>query len=117
MSRLYDPTMSSARMRRIVIVGAGAIGGAVGARVFESGADVTLVARGAHAAVIAADGLTLVEPDREITVPVPVVTSVGDAAIGPGTVVALAVKPQDAPPVLAQLATAAPAAAPVACFQ
>ena len=68
-------------MSRIVVVGAGAIGGAVGARLFEAGSDVVLVARGAHAAAIAADGLTLVEPDREVTLPVPVVTSVADAAI------------------------------------
>ena len=31
-------------MSRIVVVGAGAIGGAVGARLFEAGVDVTLVA-------------------------------------------------------------------------
>ena len=61
-------------MTPIVVVGAGAIGGAVGARLFEAGVDVTLVARGAHADAIAADGLTLVEPDREVTLPVPVVT-------------------------------------------
>jgi 2-dehydropantoate 2-reductase len=102
---------------RIVIVGAGAIGGAIGARLFEAGVDVTLVARGAHAAAIAADGLTLVEPDREITLPVPVAGSVGEAAIDDATMVALAVKTQDTPPVLAELAAAAPAATRVACFQ
>jgi 2-dehydropantoate 2-reductase len=102
---------------RIVIVGAGAIGGAVGARLFEAGVDVTLVARGAHAAVIASDGLTLVEPDREVTLPVPVVTAVADAPVDADTVVALAVKTQDTPPVLADLAAAAPASTPVACLQ
>ena len=102
---------------RIVIVGAGAIGGAVGARLFEAGVDVTLVARGAHAARIAADGLTLVEPDRVVTLPVPVVTTVADAAFDASTLVALAVKSQDTPPVLAELAAVAPAGTPVACFQ
>jgi 2-dehydropantoate 2-reductase len=102
---------------RIVIVGAGAIGGAVGARLFEAGVDVTLVARGEHAEVIAADGLTLVEPDRVVTLPVPVVTTVAAAGPGPSTLVALAVKTQDTPPVLADLAAAAPPGTPVACFQ
>jgi 2-dehydropantoate 2-reductase len=104
-------------VNRIVIVGAGAIGGAVGARLFESGADVTLVARGEHADVIARDGLTLVEPDREVTLPVPVVTNVAHAAVDAGTLVILAVKTQDTPPVLGDLVTAAPPSTPVACFQ
>ncbi len=102
---------------RIVIVGAGAIGGAVGARLFEAGTDVTLVARGAHAEAIAGDGLTLVEPDRVVTLPVPVVTAVADADVDGSTLVALAVKTQDTPPVLADLVAAAPAGTPVACFQ
>jgi len=104
-------------MRRIVVIGAGAIGGAVGARLFEAGVDVTLVARGAHAETIASDGLTLVEPDREITLPVPVVTSVADAGIDATSVVALAVKTQDTPPLLAELAAVAPPTTAVACFQ
>ena len=104
-------------MSRIVIVGAGAIGGAVGARLFEAGSDVTLVARGAHADVIARDGLTLVEPEREVTLPVPVVTSVADAGIGDDALVVLGVKTQDTPPVLADLRAAAPAGTAVFCFQ
>ncbi len=104
-------------MPRSVIVGAGAIGGVVGARLFEAGADVMLVARGEHGAAIAGSGLTLVEPDREITVPVPVVPSVGDAAIGPDDVVLLAVKSQDSAPVLETLAQVAPETTPILCFQ
>jgi len=102
---------------RIVILGAGAIGGAVGARLFEAGSDVTLVARGAHAEVVARDGLTLVEPEREVTLPVPVVTSVADAGIGDDALVVLGVKTQDTPPVLADLRAAAPAGTAVFCFQ
>jgi len=102
---------------RVVVVGAGAIGGAVGARLFEAGTEVVLVARGAHAEVIAVDGLTLVEPDREITLPVPVVTSVADAGIDAATVVLLGVKTQDTPPVLTDLVAAAVPSTPVACFQ
>src|SRR3954452_11140241 len=111
------PRDRRSRTMRIVIVGAGAIGGAVGARLFEAGTDVTLVARGAHAEAIAGDGLTVVEPDRVVTLRVPVVTTVGDADIASSTLVALAMKTQDTPPVLAELVAAAPAETPVACFQ
>jgi 2-dehydropantoate 2-reductase len=104
-------------MSRIVVVGAGAIGGAVGARLFEAGVDVLLVARGAHAEAIATDGLTLVDPDREVTLRVPVVTSVADARIDDSTVVALAVKTQDTPALLRELAATAPTTAAIACFQ
>lgn len=49
---------------RYVILGAGAIGGTMGGRLFESGHDVVLVARGAHQAAIAGRGLELRDPDR-----------------------------------------------------
>lgn len=104
-------------MGGIVIAGAGAIGGTVGVRLFEAGEDVTLVARGEHAATIAAEGLTLVEPDRIVTLPVPVVTAVADAPVADADVVILAVKSQDTPGVLDSLASVATAATRVACFQ
>lgn len=50
-------------MKRVCIVGAGSIGGFVGARLAASGAEVTLVARGAHLAALRRDGLTLIERD------------------------------------------------------
>jgi 2-dehydropantoate 2-reductase len=46
---------------RIAIVGAGSIGGVLGAKLAASGHEVSLVARGAHLAAIQADGLTLVD--------------------------------------------------------
>ena len=48
---------------RICIVGAGAIGGFLGARLALSGQDVTLIARGAHLAAIRRNGLKLVMAD------------------------------------------------------
>ncbi|MEP6625880.1 MAG: 2-dehydropantoate 2-reductase N-terminal domain-containing protein, partial [Acidimicrobiia bacterium] len=104
-------------MTRLVIVGAGAIGGAVAARLVEAGVDVTVVARGAHADAIERAGLVLAEPDRVVTVPVPVVRTVAELRIDASTVVALAVKSQDTGPVLDDLARVAPPATPVACFQ
>ena len=97
-------------------MGAGAIGGVVAARLHESGADVVLIARGRHAEVIAHDGLTLIEPARETTVRVPVVTRLADAAVTPTDRVVLAVKSQDTAAVLGALGSA-PRATPIACFQ
>ena len=51
---------------RFMVYGAGAIGGAIGGRLFEAGHDVTLVARGDHCGP-RDDGLTLVSPDGSAT--------------------------------------------------
>src|SRR5512134_3897411 len=50
-------------MRRFCIIGAGAIGGFVGARLALAGEDVTFLARGRTLEAIRADGITLREPD------------------------------------------------------
>ncbi|MGZ6899572.1 MAG: ketopantoate reductase family protein [Acidimicrobiia bacterium] len=104
-------------MRRIVIVGAGAVGGVLAARLVESGADVVAVARGEHAAAIARDGLVLADPDREITVAVPVVERVAAVDLDPDDLVLLAVKSQDTAAVLADLVAVADPSTAVACFQ
>jgi 2-dehydropantoate 2-reductase len=44
---------------KICVFGAGAIGGFLGAKLAQSGAQVSLVARGANLAAIRANGLTL----------------------------------------------------------
>ncbi len=48
---------------KITIFGAGAIGGLLGGRLAEAGADVTLIARGPHLAAMREGGLTLIESD------------------------------------------------------
>ncbi|MBN9386882.1 MAG: 2-dehydropantoate 2-reductase [Chloroflexi bacterium] len=48
---------------RICIVGAGAIGGYMGAKLALAGEEVTLIARGAHLAAIQQNGLTLISKD------------------------------------------------------
>jgi len=56
---------------RIVVVGAGGVGGYFGARLAQAGADVTLVARGAHLDAIRARGLRVrsaVEGDYTVAV-------------------------------------------------
>ena len=47
---------------KLAVMGSGAIGGYIGARLAAVGADVTLVARGAHLAAIRAHGLSVQSP-------------------------------------------------------
>jgi 2-dehydropantoate 2-reductase len=101
---------------RFVVLGAGAIGGAIGGRLHRAGHDVTLVARGAHLEAIRARGLELQTPDEDVLLPVPAVRSPAEADVGPEDVVILAVKSQDTVPALNELAAAAPDAA-VVCAQ
>ena len=46
---------------KICIFGAGAIGGFVGAKLADAGAEVSMVARGAHLSAMKENGLTLLE--------------------------------------------------------
>jgi 2-dehydropantoate 2-reductase len=75
---------------RIVIAGAGAIGGYIGARLARAGSDVVLFARGPHLRAMQERGLRVVSPDGDFEV-TPQVS--GDlATIGPADVVFLGVK-------------------------
>ena len=75
---------------RIVIAGAGAIGGYIGARLARAGADVVLFARGPHLRAMQERGLRVVSPDGDFEVKPQVF---GDlAAIGRADVVFLGVK-------------------------
>lgn len=53
---------------RIAILGAGATGGFLGARLALAGAEVVLIARGPHLRAMRESGLRLIESDRETTV-------------------------------------------------
>jgi 2-dehydropantoate 2-reductase len=102
---------------RFIIYGAGAIGGAIGGRLHESGHDVVLVARGRHFEVIAERGLELRSPEGDVTLRVPVVGHPGALRFGPGDVAILTVKTQDTAAALRDLKAAAPADLPVVCAQ
>jgi len=52
---------------KICIVGAGATGGYLGAKLIKADLDVTLVARGAHLESMQKTGLTIIENEKEIT--------------------------------------------------
>jgi 2-dehydropantoate 2-reductase len=80
---------------RYVVLGAGAIGGTIGALLAESGQDVVLVARGEHARVMAEHGLRLATPDRVITVRPPVLSEVAALDLAAGDVLVTTTKSQD----------------------
>jgi 2-dehydropantoate 2-reductase len=100
-----------------VVFGAGAIGGVVGGRLFEHGHDVVLIARGAHRAAIAASGLVLASPEREVTLPIPVVGTPGELEFGEDDVVVLAVKSHQTADALSSLAACAPRTTAIVCAQ
>jgi 2-dehydropantoate 2-reductase len=100
---------------RFLVFGAGAIGGAAGARLFQKGYDVTLVARGAHGEALRS-GLVLEAPDETVTLPIPTESVPSRLTWTDDTVVLLAVKGQHTDEALGQLA-AAPAGTAVVCMQ
>jgi 2-dehydropantoate 2-reductase len=102
---------------RFMVYGAGAIGGAIGGRLLEAGHDVTLVARGDHLRALQDDGLTLVSPDGSATLRPPAVGHPAEADLRDGDVVILAMKSQDTPSAVADLAAHAPPGVRVACAQ
>jgi len=102
---------------RFVIVGAGAIGGVVGARLAQHGQDVVLVARGAHGTAIRERGLTLRTAAETVTLRLPVLPSPAAVDWRAGDVVLLAVKGQDTAAALGQLAGCAPPETPIVCLQ
>jgi 2-dehydropantoate 2-reductase len=62
---------------RVAILGAGATGGFLGARLAKVGADVVLIARGPHLEAMSRDGLRLIEPDGDSTVRVEATDDLG----------------------------------------
>ncbi|NIR29746.1 MAG: 2-dehydropantoate 2-reductase [Gammaproteobacteria bacterium] len=88
---------------RICVVGAGAIGGLLGARLARSGHAVSLIARGAHLQAIQTQGLTLVDADgrRDVVRDVKATDRIGDAGVQ--DVVMLALKAHQIPPVASEL--------------
>lgn len=101
----------------IVIYGAGAIGGVLGARLADAGHDVTLIARGAHLDAIRRHGLRLESPERTTTLTIAAVESPHVLAIDTDDVVVLAMKSQDTAAALAELRSVADRATPVVCAQ
>lgn len=79
---------------RVAIIGAGGVGGQIGARLAAAGHEVSILARGAHLAAIRETGLKLVTPKDELSVR-PVAASDEGCELPPADLVIVAVKGQD----------------------
>jgi 2-dehydropantoate 2-reductase len=101
---------------RYVIYGAGAIGGSIGARLFQNGRDVTLICRGAHLEAVQRDGLLFRTPDEATTLRVAAAASPAEIEWRGDEVVLLSMKSQDTAPALQALRAAA-GDVPVICAQ
>lgn len=82
---------------KICIVGAGAIGGYIGAKLALSGEQVTLIARGAHLDAMQKNGLKLVTADGAEHVVKDLVATSDMSLAGPQDVVILALKAHSVP--------------------
>jgi 2-dehydropantoate 2-reductase len=87
---------------RICIYGAGAIGGYMGAKLAQAGAEVSLVARGPHLAAMQARGLTLIEEGAE-PVTVPVRAAENPADLGVQNYVVITLKAHSVPAVVPRM--------------
>ena len=83
---------------KICIFGAGAIGGYMGAKLAQAGAEVSLVARGPHLAAMRENGLRLIAADAETTVPVTASDKAAD--LGPQDYVIVTLKAHSVPGVV-----------------
>ena len=86
---------------RVAVLGAGAVGAHLGARLADAHADVHLIARGAHLAALREKGLTLITPDGVSTREVRATDD--PASIGPVDLVLFCVKSYDTESAAARL--------------
>ncbi|GAA0291617.1 2-dehydropantoate 2-reductase [Rhodovulum strictum] len=85
---------------KICVFGAGAIGGYMGAKLAQAGAEVSLVARGPHLAAMKDRGLRLIEEETGTDVTVPVTASDNAADLGVQDYVVVTLKAHSVPPVV-----------------
>lgn len=93
--------MSGPVPRRYVIIGGGAVGGALAAQLVPSGHEVVLVARGEHGRTIAQRGLVVRRPGQVDVVSLTVAGSPDEVVLREHDVLLLTVKTQDAEAALA----------------
>ncbi|MDE0453059.1 MAG: ketopantoate reductase family protein [Gammaproteobacteria bacterium] len=102
---------------RYIIYGAGGIGGSIGARLFQRGYDVVLIARGAHFRAIEEQGLRFVTPIQDVRIRMPTTDHPRHVDFRDGDVAILCVKSQHTESALNDLYAAAGDDIPVACCQ
>jgi 2-dehydropantoate 2-reductase len=91
---LEEATSGRGDGRRYVIIGAGAIGGTVGAVLTRAGIPTVLVARGRHAETLASAGLTLRTPDGTFHTAVTAVSGAQHLRLTPDDVLIFTTKTQ-----------------------
>jgi 2-dehydropantoate 2-reductase len=104
-------------VERIIVYGAGAVGGVIGNRLSRSGRDVVLIARGAHREAIARDGLRVESPAGTQVTPIATVGAPAEISWSGEELVVLTMKGQDTAAALDALEVAAPATVAIACAQ
>lgn len=102
---------------RVIIYGAGGVGGTIGARLWQQGTQVVLIARGAHLAALQASGLRFVAPDGDFRLAIPAVAGPAEVEWRAGDVVTLTMKSQHTTDALETLALSAPESIAVVCGQ
>jgi 2-dehydropantoate 2-reductase len=108
--------MHADRAMRIAVMGAGAIGGYLGARLAAAGAEVAFVARGPHLAAIRERGLEVRSPLGDVRVDAATATD-DPAAVGEVDAVLLATKLYDVAPAARAIAPMVGADTAVVCLQ
>ncbi|MGH7210478.1 MAG: 2-dehydropantoate 2-reductase N-terminal domain-containing protein, partial [Acetobacteraceae bacterium] len=93
-------------MMRILVLGAGGIGGYFGGRLAEAGADVTFLVRPGRAAQLARDGLVVRSPAGDISRKVRTIGADGLAGDGRHDAVLLTCKAYDLEPAIASITPA-----------
>jgi 2-dehydropantoate 2-reductase len=102
---------------RFVILGAGGIGGTIGARLFLAGETVALIARGEHGSVLQHDGMTFITPHGEQCLRIPTALHADALDWAADDIVLLCVKSQQTVAALDALRAAAGEQVPVVCVQ
>ena len=102
---------------RIIVVGAGAVGGVVAANLAIAGTPVVAVARGDHGRVMRESGLRYESPTGTQIVELPVAASVGEIDVTDDDVFMLGVKSQDTAGVLSDLRAVGVTDQPIVCLQ
>jgi len=93
-------------MSRYVIIGPGAIGGGIGARLVQAGLDTVLIARGAHLVALQQDGLRMRTPSQDVTWPVTAAGSIAEVGLRTGDVIVIATKTPQVVDLLPEVADA-----------
>ena len=102
---------------RLVVIGIGAVGGVLAARVHQSGQRVLGVGRSEHARVSEANGLSVTDPTGTAVVEVPISTGLRPGDLADDDVVLLCVKSHQTAAALDQLQAVWPRPLPIVCVQ